>query len=510
MATWKPENSLLTDVGEEILNKLNKGTGDSITITRIVAGSGRVSASALHSQTALTGSTKDMTPLDKRTIEGGSEISFYIDNTETNFPARFSLQQIGIYVSHPDYSTEQLYHISQCEEDEGDVIPESADTPLRLSYSLFLSHSGSDAITLNVDPAGVVTREAFEEFKKEVVTNEAFEAVETEIRSYLGNLNTNVTNLSGAFNSFKAGVKGKSKFLITPDANGNLIASGKSLVSGSSFTIKDAITHRALSLSIEGKSTQATEPTPASPVYLVNTKVSYIRNSDGGSVNSKLISFPSGTELRSLGDYKDTIEWDGSKWWKVQRIQELVLDGVKNGVYSSEGQSSATYCRYALTVGTLYKTIKDHITSAPIKASHGNYPADPNTAEFYAFHYSSSNAICGHFLNTLTGVTSTQTATEKGATINAWLKAQYDAGTPVKVWYVLKTPIVTEISLTEVLEMYANNTSITCSAEGSTPNMVLGYALNTTDDTTMYILRSLARKSDVQTANTFAVATIVE
>ena len=175
-----------------------------------------------------------------------------------------------------------------------------------------------------------------------------------------------------------------------------------------------------------------------------------------------------------------------------------------------DGNSSKTYCRYAITSGTLYKQIKDHISTAPIITSHGNTVGE--TSELYAFHYSSNGGIVGHFLNTVTGVDpSVQTTMQtKCAKINEWLKAQKDAGTPVKVRYVLKESIVTEISLTEVLEMYANRTEITCPVEGNAVNIVLGYALNTTDDTVMYILKSLARKSDIQVANTVATAELVE
>ena len=493
MATWRAENSILTMQGVEILNKLNLGQG-KITISRIVAGSGRVYESALYKQTSISGDIKPCIINDYSTEEVGTEIAFHLTNE--GFTEPFTLNQIGIYVTHPDYAGEVLYHISQCDEGGADLIPAYTGNAVSLNYSLYLVHGNASSISITVDPLGMVTNDEFEDFKS---------ANDTRITE----LNNSLSAVKNAFNSFKNGIKaGK---LITTDSNGNLIASGKNIISGSSFSVKDSITHRALSLSVEGNSTQTGTPTPSAPIYLVNTKVSYIRNSDGGS-NSKLISF-SDLELKSIDGYRDTIEWDGSKWWKVQRIQEVVLDGTTNGVYY-DGNSSSTYCRYAITSGTLYKQIKDHISTAPIITSHGNVAKHPNdTAELYAFHYSSNGGIVGHFLNTVTGVDpSVQTTMQtKCAKINEWLKAQKDAGTPVKVWYVLKNPIVTEISLTDVLEMYSGTTSITCTVtSGSAPNMVLGYALNTTDDTTMYILKSLARKSDVQVANTFATATLVE
>lgn len=485
MATWKVENSILTQLGVEILNKIKSGSG-GITVTRIVAGSGRVSDSQLLAQTSLKGTTKPLVVSSHSIEETGSEISVYLTND--GYTESFDIHQIGIFVTHPDYNGEVLYHISQCEEDDFDSVPAFSDTPVTISYSLFLEHGNSSSISLTVDPNGMVTVGDFEIFKTSIETRHQ--------------------TLEDSYNAFKESVvKGK---LVTVDSNGNLIASGKSTVSGGSIVVTDAIAHRALSLSIEGKSTQTPDPTVSSPVYPVDSKVSYVRTSKGS--NPKLINFPSVIELRSLGDYEDTIEWDGAKWWKVQRIQEVVLDGTTNGVYY-DGNSSNTYCRYAITSGTLYKQIKDHLSTAPIVTSHGNVAKHPNdTAELYAFHYSSNGGICGHFLNTVTGVDpAVQTTMQtKCAKINEWLKAQKDAGTPVKVRYVLKTPVVTEIALTDVLEMYANHTEITCYSEGNAVNMVLGYAINTTDDTIMYILKSLARKSEVQVANTFALAEIVE
>lgn len=165
MATWKSENSMLTQVGVEILNKVKAGIG-SITVTRIVAGSGRVPASQLFQQTAVSGTAKPMTISQKGVRDSGTEISIYITNND--FTESFSLNQIGVYVSHPDYLEEQLYHISQCESTGFDVIPALDETPVTFGYSLFLEHGNSDSISITVDPQGVVLAQDFEEYKVSV------------------------------------------------------------------------------------------------------------------------------------------------------------------------------------------------------------------------------------------------------------------------------------------------------------------------------------------------------
>lgn len=479
MATWKAENSMLTQVGVEILNKVKAGVG-SITVTRVVAGSGRVPASKLFQQAQLSGSTKPMTISQKDVMETGSEISIYIRNDD--FTESFNLNQIGIYVSHSDYLEEQLYHISQCEEVGYDVIPALDETPVTFGYSLFLEHGNSSSINITVDPQGMIDNQTFNEFK---VVNEARHQA-----------------MEDTFNAFKSGIReGK---LVTVDANNNLIASGKNIVTGYPLSVTDAITHRALSLSIEGKSTQESTPRPSSPVYTQDTKVISIHNSDG--TTQKTISLPSTIVLKSVGEYEDTIEWDGAKWWKVQRIAEIVADGVNSRFGVASHGNNPTYSRGSISLNSTTSAIRNGLVGSPVITSHGNTTNPSVTDEFFGFY--ENNFICIHILGTVFGSTGAQGTSERETAINNWLKAQNSAGTPVKLWYVLKTPVVTEISLTEVLDMYANQTQISCNFEGNEPNLRLGYALDTTDDTIMYILKSLTRKSEVLTANTFAIATL--
>lgn len=165
MATWRTENSMLTMRGVEILNKVKAGIG-SITVTRIVAGSGRVSESALFVQTGVSGNTKPMVLTNKDIRDSGSEISIYIENSK--FTESFELHQIGVYVTHVDYEGEQLYHISQCDSVGADLIPALGETVTTFGYSLFLEHGNSSSINITVDPQGVVQVKDFEKYKVSV------------------------------------------------------------------------------------------------------------------------------------------------------------------------------------------------------------------------------------------------------------------------------------------------------------------------------------------------------
>ena len=496
MATWRSENSMLTKVGVEILNKLKAGVG-SITVTKIVAGSGRVAESQLYNQTKISGTNKVLAIDSSNVTEGGSDITVFITNED--FTAPFELHQIGVFVTHPDYTGEQLYHISQCDASGVDVIPTADATPVRLDYSLFLQHGNSSSISITINNLGSVSKEDFE----------AHKASNTADKNELMGL---YTNLNTAYTNFKGGVREKK--LITANVDGNLIVSGINSVAGTtSLAIKDAISHRALALTVKGYSTQAT-PSTTAPTYPVDSKVASII--DSSSSGAKTITFPSVVELRSLGDYKDTIEWDGAKWWKVQRIAEVVVDGTVVSFGRPAHSNSSAYSRgtiYTLDSASKVQTFNDALPSSPVITSHGN-DSPSTSAKFYGFLETVSGTsqvrIQLHMLHTAIGLQAGQKdASARLNEILSWFKSQNDAGTPVKVRYVLNTPLVTEIPLTEVLEMYASHTAIACNTEGNNPSLELDYALNTTDDTTMYILKALARKSEVTTANTFATAEII-
>lgn len=154
MAVWKSENSVYTLVGLEMIN-LTIGGASRISFTRVVAGSGRVPDSQLMAQTSLSGDTVELELSRYNANENGSEITAYINNS--GFTESFTLQQIGIYATSPDFEGEQLIHISQCEEDGADEIPAEGDTPVSFSYSLFLEHSNSIETSIVIDPEGALS-----------------------------------------------------------------------------------------------------------------------------------------------------------------------------------------------------------------------------------------------------------------------------------------------------------------------------------------------------------------
>lgn len=154
MATWNPENILITQKGREVLSKVQAGIG-SIQVSRIVSGGGYVSPSQLYRQTTVSYPKQELDIVSKNTDENGSEIVCTGNNSELE--EAYSLYQLGIYVTHQDYTGEVLYLIAQCDTSDPDYIPLPSETPVTLQYSLYMEHSGVSSISITINPSGQLT-----------------------------------------------------------------------------------------------------------------------------------------------------------------------------------------------------------------------------------------------------------------------------------------------------------------------------------------------------------------
>lgn len=147
MATWNPANVVLTDVGSEILSKLQIGEG-SIEVTRIVVGGTSVPYSELHTLTQIPNIKQELSILSSSSTQDGSIINTSLNNESIS--ESYELYTIGIYVTHPDYTGEQLYLVAECDTDAPDRIPVPSDTPILLQYDLYMMHSGTSNVTIKV------------------------------------------------------------------------------------------------------------------------------------------------------------------------------------------------------------------------------------------------------------------------------------------------------------------------------------------------------------------------
>lgn len=157
MATWTASNIVITNKGLEVLSKVQAGTG-KITISRIVAGSGSVASNLLTAQVAVSGEklTLNLTSVD--TDVNGSILNMAMSNTGLQAP--FTMNQLGVYVTHVDYPGEVLYLLAQCDSGTGDNIPLPTTTPTVSYFSIYMEHTGvsSENVTINVAESGVATK----------------------------------------------------------------------------------------------------------------------------------------------------------------------------------------------------------------------------------------------------------------------------------------------------------------------------------------------------------------
>lgn len=154
MATWNPDNVVLTQKGNEVLSKVQAGVG-KLTVSRVVSGGGYVSPAQLYRQTAVTDLKQELTVTKTITDEQGSELALVLSNADLT--TEYDLYQLGIYVTHPDFTGEVLYVIAQCNTDKPDHIPLPSVTVATMSYSMYMEHSGTANVEITIDPAGQLT-----------------------------------------------------------------------------------------------------------------------------------------------------------------------------------------------------------------------------------------------------------------------------------------------------------------------------------------------------------------
>lgn len=190
MAKWSTNNILLTLTGREVLSKVQAGVG-KLEVSRIVTGSGRVSPAQLYNQTKVSQEQQTTLITKVDTSSAGSSIEIQVSNNDIE--EAYDLNQIGIYVTHADYPNEVLYLIAQC--DEPDTIPLPTETPTVLNYSLFMTHSGVSEVTIEVNPAGLVTTEQLSDHIYARNLHLPQDAVDGQILRYNGSTDTVVWDL---------------------------------------------------------------------------------------------------------------------------------------------------------------------------------------------------------------------------------------------------------------------------------------------------------------------------
>ena len=180
----------------------------------------------------------------------------------------------------------------------------------------------------------------------------------------------------------------------------------------------------------------------------------------GGSTQNIYIDEP----IRKIGDYRDVIDMtiNGVE----RRIKKLVLTGMENWT----DRPNFTYCdRFVLEFGN--RPYKESVCS----------------------HFVTSTTLVNDFpclqVNGMVQIVVNFSAkgTTSLADFKQWLSDQYNAGTPVIVWYVLTTP-ETESTTTPVITTASGNNTLSVDTTYKPSNISLTYANtgNPTPDVPIY------------------------
>ena len=160
MNTW--ENTVLTDKGRSLMAKLTQG--NSLNITKAVAGVGFVTPGLLAKQTEVTDPKQSLTFKPVSYPETGKcaiTVSLKNDGIATGYAAT----QVGLYATDPDEG-EILLFISQSPSAErGTDIPSETEMPGYSSeWTFYLQYGQADGVTVTVDPANTVSQKEMEDY----------------------------------------------------------------------------------------------------------------------------------------------------------------------------------------------------------------------------------------------------------------------------------------------------------------------------------------------------------
>lgn len=226
--------------------------------------------------------------------------------------------------------------------------------------------------------------------------------------------------------------------------------------SGESIAVSDGANRAFQGFKIYGKTTQEGTPAPDSPVEIVSAghegsiAVSVIGENESQSMTIATPNGLPGVPVSTGGNYTDANgqQWvcdeiDFSRGVYVSRVCTEILDGVTNVVAKNDSNSNE-YLYYYRPVNVKQNTqgYCTHFRHSDMLPANAGYSGVFNLT-IYSVIYLNGYGIVSGDNGTLSNPSE----------FNNWLNAQYNAGTPVTVLYILATPIETPLP-DEVLAAY--------------------------------------------------------
>lgn len=160
MDIW--ENASLTEKGADLQNKLING--ETLNITKVKTGAGKVSAMYLRQQTEVANPVQELTIQPATIADDNIIIPVLLDNI--GLTESYELWQVGFYAEDPDEG-EILYCIAQAA--KGKDIPTEQESPgYSIVWNFHFKNSEENPFELSITPAGLTSMRTFQEHANNV------------------------------------------------------------------------------------------------------------------------------------------------------------------------------------------------------------------------------------------------------------------------------------------------------------------------------------------------------
>ena len=160
MDIW--ENASLTEKGADLQNKLING--ETLKITKVKTGAGKVSAMYLRQQTEVANPVQELTIQPATIADDNIIIPVLLDNI--GLTESYELWQVGFYAEDPDEG-EILYCIAQAA--KGKDIPTEQESPgYSIVWNFHFKNSEENPFELSITPAGLTSMRTFQEHANDV------------------------------------------------------------------------------------------------------------------------------------------------------------------------------------------------------------------------------------------------------------------------------------------------------------------------------------------------------
>lgn len=160
MDIW--ENASLTEKGADLQNELING--ETLKITKVKTGAGKVSAMYLRQQTEVANPVQELTIQPATIADDNIIIPVLLDNI--GLTESYELWQVGFYAEDPDEG-EILYCIAQAA--KGKDIPTEQESPgYSIVWNFHFKNSEENPFELSITPAGLTSMRTFQEHANNV------------------------------------------------------------------------------------------------------------------------------------------------------------------------------------------------------------------------------------------------------------------------------------------------------------------------------------------------------